>query len=117
MDGLGLLGEKYDLPVQSHLAENPSEVAWVRQLHPDVPGYAQVYERHGLLRRGRTIMAHCIYLSPEERALLKEREVTLAHCPASNADLASGISPCGSTWPRASAAAWPATWPAATRRP
>ena len=93
MDGLGLLGEKYDLPVQSHLAENPSEVAWVRQLHPDVPSYAQVYERHGLLRRGRTIMAHCIYLSPEERALLKEREVTLAHCPASNADLASGIMP------------------------
>ena len=93
MDGLGALGEKYGLPVQSHLAENPGEVAWVRQLHPEAGSYTQVYADHGLLRRDQTIMAHCIHLSEEERAILKERGVTLAHCPASNADLASGVMP------------------------
>ena len=93
MDGLGALGEKYGLPVQSHLAENPGEVAWVRQLHPEADSYARVYADHGLLRRDQTIMAHCIHLSEEERALLRERGVTLAHCPVSNADLASGVMP------------------------
>ena len=93
MDGLGALGEKYGLPVQSHLAENPGEVEWVRQLHPEAGSYTQVYADHGLLRRDQTIMAHCIHLSEEERAILKERGVTLAHCPASNADLASGVMP------------------------
>ena len=93
MDGLGALGEKYGLPVQSHLAENPGEVAWVRQLHPEADSYARVYADHGLLRQDQTIMAHCIHLSEEERALLRERGVTLAHCPVSNADLASGVMP------------------------
>ena len=93
MDGLGALGEKYGLPVQSHLAENPGEVEWVRQLHPEAGSYTQVYADHGLLRRDQTIMAHCIHLSEEERAILKERGVTLAHCPVSNADLASGVMP------------------------
>ena len=57
MDGLGQLGEQYDLPIQSHLSENPSEVAWVAQLHPDIPTYTQVYEHFGLLRQDKTIMA------------------------------------------------------------
>lgn len=93
MEGLGRLGEQYDLPVQSHLAENPSEVAWVAQLHPDIPSYTEVYHRFGLLRPGRTVMAHAIHLSPAERALLKEQGVTLAHCPLSNANLSSGVMP------------------------
>ena len=93
MEGLGLLGEKYDLPVQSHLAENPSEVDWVHQLHPDIPTYTQVYETYGLLRRDKTIMAHAIYLSPEEKDLLCRRGVMLAHCPLSNINLSSGVMP------------------------
>ena len=34
MEGLGNLQKQYDLPVQSHLSENPSEVDWVKELHP-----------------------------------------------------------------------------------
>ncbi len=93
MEGLGRLGEQYDLPVQSHLSENPSEVAWVARLHPDIPSYTEVYHRFGLLRRNKTIMAHAIHLSPGEKTLLKENGITLAHCPLSNANLSSGIMP------------------------
>lgn len=93
MDGLGQLGERYDLPVQSHLSENPSEVEWVRQLHPDIPTYTQVYENFGLLRKDKTIMAHAIYLSDGEKELLREKGVTLAHCPCSNVNLSSGVMP------------------------
>ncbi|WP_297235586.1 amidohydrolase family protein [uncultured Flavonifractor sp.] len=93
MDGLGVLAERYSLPVQSHLSENPSEVAWVAQLHPDIPTYTQVYEDYGLLPQGRTIMAHAIHLSDREKNLLREKEVMLAHCALSNTNLSSGIMP------------------------
>ena len=93
MTGLGELAEKYDLPVQSHLDENRGEVAWVHELHPDLPSYAAVYEHYGLMPKGRTIMAHCVWLSDAERAILKEHDVWLAHCPQSNLNLTSGIMP------------------------
>ena len=38
-------------------------------------------------------MAHAVYPESEEIALLKEREVTVAHCPASNTNIRSGIAP------------------------
>ncbi|MDN6553521.1 MAG: amidohydrolase family protein [Bifidobacterium mongoliense] len=93
MEGLGELVAHYHLPVQSHLDENRSEVAWVRDLHPDIPTYAQVYEHYGLMPRGRTVMAHCIWLNDAERALLRDRQVTVAHCAQSNLNLQSGIMP------------------------
>ncbi|MGI6030972.1 MAG: guanine deaminase [Eubacteriales bacterium] len=93
MEGLGRLAQRYQVPVQSHLCENRSEVEWVASLHPEIPTFAQVYERYGLMPEGRTIMAHCIYLKPEEQRLLAEKKVLVAHCPQSNTDLASGMMP------------------------
>ena len=40
-----------------------------------------------------TIMAHCVYSSDEEIALMKKRGVYVAHCPQSNTNLSSGIAP------------------------
>lgn len=93
MTGLGRLCETYDLPVQSHLSENRNEVAWVKELHPDLPSYTDVYDAFGLLRPEKTIMAHAIYLSDEEKRLLRDKGVYLAHCAQSNANLTSGIMP------------------------
>lgn len=93
MTELGRLAETYDLPVQSHLDENRDEVAWVRSLHPECSSFADVYEHYGLLRPGRTIMAHCIHMTEDEKKLLREKDVLIAHCAMSNADLASGIMP------------------------
>lgn len=93
MDGLGCLAEKYNLPVQSHLSENKGEIQWVKELHPQYGSYTEVYDAFGLLRRDRTIMAHCIHLSGKEKALLAEKNICLAHCAQSNADLSSGVMP------------------------
>lgn len=93
MAGLGRLAEMYDLPVQSHLSENRSEIAFVKELHPNIPSYTQVYDAFGLLRREKTIMAHAIHLSDAEKALLQERQTTLCYCAQSNADLSSGVMP------------------------
>lgn len=92
MAGLGKLKKNHDLPVQSHLSENPSEVAWVRELCPWAWNYAGTYDSFGLLDE-RTVMAHCVYLTGEEVALLKARKAFIAHCPQSNINLASGAAP------------------------
>ncbi|MFT8425136.1 MAG: amidohydrolase family protein [Liquorilactobacillus sp.] len=93
MKKLGEIADEFDLPVQSHLSENRKEVEWVKELHPESKNYTDVYQKYGLIKKNKTIMAHCIYLSEEERKLLKEEKVLVAHCPQSNADLSSGIMP------------------------
>ncbi len=98
MEGLGALQKQYRLPVQSHLSENPSEVDWVRQLHPWSSCYGDVYDHFGLFgaKSGTNcpaIMAHCVYSSKEEIQRLKQNSVYIAHCPQSNTNLSSGIAP------------------------
>ncbi len=93
MAGLGQIVERHHLPVQSHLDENRGEIQWVHELHPDIPTYAEVYEHYGLMPDGRTIMAHCVWLTDREREMLKKHDVWLAHCPQSNLNLTSGIMP------------------------
>ncbi len=91
---LAVLQKQGQLPVQSHLSENLAEVAWVRQLFPQTSGYADVYRRFDLLGDTvPTIMAHCLYLQPAEKELLQQRQVFIAHCPASNTNLSSGVAP------------------------
>jgi len=93
MKELGALAEKYDLPVQSHLSENMAEIEWIKSLHPECTSYTNVYETYGLLRQGKTIMAHCIHNTDTEIELLKKYRVFSAHCPTSNSNLSSGIMP------------------------
>ena len=91
MRALGDLAEKYNLPVQSHVSENPGEISWVKSLHPDIESYTAVYREYGLLRKGQTILAHGIHLTDNERKIIKDNNIYIAHCPQSNVDLSSGI--------------------------
>ncbi|QDR82187.1 amidohydrolase family protein [Sporomusa termitida] len=93
MSGIAGLAQKYNLPVQSHLAENTREIAWVRELHPECPHYAGVYHKFGLFGQQPTIMAHCIHNDAAELALMAKNKVYMAHCPYSNTNLASGLAP------------------------
>ena len=94
MEALGRIREAYDLPVQSHLSENPGEMELVRQLEPDAAFYGDVYDRYGLFgQNSRTVMAHCVYSVPEEIKRIRDNGVWIAHCPSSNMNIASGIAP------------------------
>ena len=94
MEGLGRLAAQYRIPVQSHLSENPGEIAWVRELCPWAENYGAAYERFGLFGKPqKTVMAHCVYSDDREVAMMKENGVFIAHCPASNMNVASGIAP------------------------
>lgn len=94
MELLGKLQKVYNIPVQSHLSESREEVGLVKELCPDVECYGDAYDRHGLFgSNGPGIMAHCVYSSEAEIERMKERDIFIAHCPQSNANLASGIAP------------------------
>ncbi len=92
MRGLRALQSKRGLPLQSHLSENVSEISWVRKLCPYADYYADAYDRFCVLGK-KTVMAHVVHPTKEEIELLAERRVMVAHCPASNTNLASGVSP------------------------
>ncbi|HSH22292.1 MAG TPA: amidohydrolase family protein, partial [Candidatus Caenarcaniphilales bacterium] len=61
-------------------------------LFPDARDYLDVYDRAGALGP-RTILAHAIHLSDREVARIVESGSRVAHCPASNLFLASGVMP------------------------
>ena len=89
----GQLANKYQLPVQSHLSENVSEIAWVAELEPESRSYGDAYNRYGLFGQTPTIMAHCVWTKGEELELMKRNGVMVAHCPTSNFNIASGMAP------------------------
>jgi guanine deaminase len=76
--------------VQSHVAENAAEVAWIASLYPAHARYLDVYAHFGLLGR-RAIYAHGIHLDEGDFARLHESRTSLAHCPTSNNFLGSGL--------------------------
>jgi guanine deaminase len=79
---------------QTHVSEDPGEVAEVARLFPEALDYVDVYDRAGGLGP-RTVLAHAIHLSDRELARLVESGTRVAHCPASNLFLASGVMPLG----------------------
>lgn len=94
MQGIKRLQEKYQLPVQSHLSENPSEIEWVKELCPESKYYGDAYARYNLFgKQVPTIMAHCVYSPDAEIDTMKNNQVFVAHCPNSNTSLSSGIAP------------------------
>ena len=89
----GKLAQKYQLPVQSHLSENGSEIAWVKELEPKSRNYGDAYDRYGLFGQTPTIMAHCVHTAGDELELMTRRNVMVAHCPTSNLNVSSGMAP------------------------
>ena len=85
-----LLREFPDLYLQSHVAENQDEVAWVAKLFPQRRSYLDVYDHYGLLGE-RSIYAHCIHLDETDRQRMSDSGAAIAFCPTSNLFLGSGL--------------------------
>lgn len=78
------------LYMQTHVAENRTEVQWVAELFPEARSYLDVYHRHGLLNE-RSVLAHGIWLDDADRSLLADTGAQIAHSPTSNLFLGSGL--------------------------
>jgi len=89
--GAGELAARYpDVWIQSHVAENKSEIAWARALFPASCSYLATYGDFGLLRE-RAIYAHCIHFDDDDRALMRDTGAAAAVSPTSNLFLGSGF--------------------------
>ena len=100
MEELREIQMAYGIPVQSHLSESKGEIEFVKFLRPDDPFYGDSYNDYDLFGKNddidtdvKTVMAHCVWSTEEEVELMRENGVFVAHCPASNMNLTSGIAP------------------------
>ena len=84
---IGELSAERDLPVQIHLSETEKEVQDCIAEHGVPP--AAYLDRLGLLSE-RTVLAHGIWLDPDELALVAERGATVVTNPVANMKLAVG---------------------------
>lgn len=73
--------------LQIHVAESAAEDVLQRERYGSVP---RMLEALGVLG-GRVLAAHAVHLSDEDIEILARHSVGVAHCPGSNAKLASGI--------------------------
>lgn len=99
MTGLGELGKRYGesastastvpLRVQAHMSEAKGDMKLAFELHPGYENYTELYQAYNLLH-SRSILAHCIHLSPRDVDLLVETKAGIAHNPNSNTCLRDG---------------------------
>ena len=93
LEAAGTLKKEFpDAYVHTHVSENPTEIAWVRELFPERSSYCDVYDHFGLLGP-KTVLAHGVHLTTGERDLLAARQSKISHCPNSNLFLGSGLFP------------------------
>jgi len=85
-----LLKEYPTVTLQTHLAENLDEIAFVEELFPERASYLDVYDYYGLLGP-RSVFAHGVHLTDTDYQRLSESGSHLAFCPTSNLFLGSGL--------------------------
>ncbi len=76
--------------IHTHACENRKEIEFVRELTGK--GNIEHLDSLGLMSE-RLVLAHCVWLTEEEKRRLKSTGTHVAHCPSSNLKLASGIAP------------------------
>lgn len=98
MEELREIQMAYGIPVQSHLSESKGEIDFVKFLRPENPFYGDSYNEYDLFGKNddintdvKTVMAHCVWSTEDEVELMRKNGVYVAHCPASNMNLTSGI--------------------------
>jgi len=89
MAGLGKQCEKYGAYVQGHMCETQSDIERTLKLHEKYHCYSDMYRAYGLSNE-RSILAHCIHLTPKDYENLKTSRAGVAHNPNSNTCLRDG---------------------------
>jgi cytosine/adenosine deaminase-related metal-dependent hydrolase len=79
-----------DLPVLMHVAEMTDEIVTLRQERNQTP--VEYLDSLGLLTP-RLVAAHCIFVTDSDIALLKSRDVGIAHNMVANIKSAKGVAP------------------------
>jgi guanine deaminase len=78
------------LHIQTHVDENVAEIAFARELYPNIADYLGIYERYHLLGP-KTLLGHCIHLTHRECEVLTDTRSVAVWCPTSNLFIGSGL--------------------------
>ncbi|MEN6543904.1 amidohydrolase family protein [Parvibaculum sp.] len=82
------LAERYDLPIHMHIAESRLQATTARKLWGVSP--VRYLADRGVLRPG-FVAAHGVWLKHDDLDILAEHQCSVAHIPASNFRLGSGM--------------------------
>jgi 5-methylthioadenosine/S-adenosylhomocysteine deaminase len=82
------LALEHDVPLLIHIAETAGGVEETQQLYGMSP--VEVMKQYGLLD-AHVLAAHCVHITDEDRSILAQGGVGVAHNPTSNLKLASGM--------------------------
>lgn len=90
LEAVASLSKQQDVLVHTHAAEQPDEIALVREVtgRGNIEYFADVG-----LASPRLCTAHCVWVDEHEQDLLASHDVKVMHCPGSNLKLGSGIAP------------------------
>jgi 5-methylthioadenosine/S-adenosylhomocysteine deaminase len=91
LEAVASLSAREHALVHTHASESRDEVEVVRRLSG---GHSNLeYLAVTGLATPRLCVAHCVWVTEPEQALLADRDVKVMHCPGSNLKLGSGIAP------------------------
>jgi 5-methylthioadenosine/S-adenosylhomocysteine deaminase len=85
------ISQRHGTGFHTHSNESRFDVEETLRRHNMRP--IEALESFGLLDAPRTLLAHCVWLSEAEIAILARRGIAVAHNPVSNMKLASGAAP------------------------
>lgn len=87
------LARKYNIPFSIHLSEMTFEMDKYREEYGQTP--VEYLSQLGVLDE-KTLAAHCIFVTDSDIALMKEKQVSVAHCIGANTKSAKGVAPLSS---------------------
>jgi 5-methylthioadenosine/S-adenosylhomocysteine deaminase len=90
LEAVAATARQHGLLVHTHASEQRDEVDLVRSM-TGLDNMA--YLASVGLATPHLCAAHCVWVTPEEQALMAERDVKVLHCPSSNLKLGSGVAP------------------------
>ena len=90
LSAVSALARRLNIPIQIHLAETSAETGMSQERHKMRPVAILESLRFWV---PVTIGAHAVWITPEEIALLKQRNVGVSNNPESNMKLSSGTAP------------------------
>ena len=88
---MGAWARENNLGMHVHVSETRSEHRECQERWGKTP--IQVLDEYGVWDCGRALAAHCVYTTPEDWVIMKEKYISCVHNPWSNLKLGSGIAP------------------------
>ena len=82
--------KQHGLAINTHLSESAAEMETIRERYGCTP--IELADRTGLLT-GTSVLAHCVYATDSDIALIAKRGSTVVTNPVSNLKLANGVAP------------------------